>query len=319
MRIDSKGVLINYRDDPEETRLVIPPTVKRIAPHAFYGAEYLEEVVISEGVTDIGAESFQGCHGLRRVYIPDSVTRMGKRVFKDCRELADVRLPAGLTEIPDFTFDGCLALEAVYIPDGVKSIWFDAFNSCVALRSVRLPDTLTFIDNGVFMETFSLKEITIPDSVEDIGGYTFFRSGLEHIVYRGMEIFLDRTGEESHTFEFCFSRRLPEWLESGGKGTDCVPAGLRIPFLLAYYVKTRSPQLAGYVKNNFSKLCGRSIRLGDIRAVRAFIEEGFLSPRNIDRYITLAQEQERHEIYLMLVEHKERLGGYKGGSGRFRL
>jgi hypothetical protein len=155
--------------------------------------------------------------------------------------------------------------------------------------------------------------------VEDIGGYTFFRSGLERIEYRGMEIFLDRTGEGSHTFEFCFSRRLSEWLESGGKGADCVPAGLRIPFLLAYYVKTRSPQLAGYVKNNFSKLCGRSIRLGDIRAVRAFIEEGFLSPRNIDRYITLAQEQGRHEIYLMLVEHKERLGGYKGGSGRFRL
>lgn len=320
MRINEKGILINYSDDPEVTRLVIPDTVKKIAPHAFYGAEYLEEVVISGGVREIGAEAFRGCPELRSVTMPDSVELLGKKAFTDCRFLAEVRLSAGLKDIPDNAFDCCHALTSVYIPDGVETIGFDAFNSCVGLRSVRLPDTLTFIDNGAFMETFSLKSISIPDGVEDIGSYTFFRSGLERVSYRGMEIYLDRVEEGSHTFEFCFTRELPKWLERCGTGRTCMPAGLKAPFLLAYFAKTRDPKAGEYVKKNFSKLFTMAVRTDNIPAVRAVIEEGgFLSSRNIGRYITLAAEMKRHEIYLMLVSHKDTLGTRTNNSARFRL
>ena len=320
MRINDKGVLIGYHDDPTVTRLVIPERVKRIAADAFYGAEYLEEIVIPEGVREISTGAFRGCHVLRSVSMPDSVTRLGRTAFGECRSLREVRLSAGLTDIPARAFNGCQSLESVYIPDGVKSIGQYAFNSCIALTSVRLPDTLSFMDTGAFMETFSLKSISIPDGVDSIESYTFFRSGLEQVSYRGMELFFDRDGDIFNTFELCFTEELSDWLEKGGSGSECLPRELRMPFLLAYFVKTRSPAAGEFVRKNFPKLLARSIRLGDIGAVTAFIEEGFLSTRNITRYINMAAEQNRHEIYLMLMTHKEKLGGFGAkGSARFKL
>ena len=322
MRINDKGVLINYHDDPDVTRLVIPGSVRKIAPDAFYGAEYLEEVVISEGVTDIGTGAFRGCHELRSVTMPDSVTGLGRYAFEGCRKLGSVRLSKGLKEIPMNCFSSCHSLTSVYIPDNVSIIRDYAFNSCTALGSARLPEGLEHIGSGAFMETFSLRSIELPGGVTELDGYAFFRSGLEHVSWRGMEIYLDRASMDNGVFEFRFSKGLEEWLESGGTAGDVPIRELRTPFMLAYFAKTRSRMACEYVSKRFSKLFAAAIQTNNIPAVKAVIEEGgFLSTRNIGRYITLASEQENKEIYLMLVEHKERLGGYKssGTSGRFRL
>ena len=320
MRIE-KNTLINYHDDPDVTKLLIPPEVKKIAPHAFYGAEYLEEVVISDGVTEIGAEAFSGCHELRSVIMPDSVTEMGKKVFADCHKLCDVRLSAGLYNIPECTFDCCHSLVSIEIPEGVRIIGYDAFNSCIALTSVDLPDSVNYIDNGAFMETFSLKDITIPGFVEDIGAYTFFRSGVRHIHYRYMDIFLDRTELNFDSIEFCFERGLHKWLREGCTGTvDFMPREMRYPFISAHFAATRDPRTAEYIKKRFPTLFGHMVRAGNIPAVRAVIEYGgFLSSRNINTYITHAAKQENKEIFLMLTAHKKQLGAYKNTNGRFRL
>ena len=77
--------------------LVIPDTVSDstgtyyvngIAAEAFFGKEFAS-VVISNGVTEIGAAAFGGCLQLERVIIPESVLKIGSGAFLKCERLIE--------------------------------------------------------------------------------------------------------------------------------------------------------------------------------------------------------------------------------------
>jgi hypothetical protein len=321
MRINEKGVLINYHDDPNVKRLVIPEGVTAIAPHAMYSAEYLEEVVIPEGVTNIGPSAFDNCRELRRVIMADTVTSIGAGAFCNCQKLEQVRLSKGLTEISARAFNNCRALRSAEIPEGVRRLNVLAFNSCMALSSVQLPETLTEIGDGAFMQTLSLKSINIPDGVSALEEDTFYSSGVEVMKWRGMELyFFDGEDNISYSSGIFWSSEFTEKLERGEFDASLLVKELEIPFAVAYYVKTRSAEVKAKIKRRFPETFRWVIRTNDIKAAGAFIEEGgLISAHNIDRYIDLALECKRHEIYLMLVQHKESLGSYQKKSARFKL
>lgn len=57
----------------------------------WYGfADIIQEVVIEEGVTDLGDYSFAQCNNLLRVTIPETVTAIGEDAFSGCEALTDV-------------------------------------------------------------------------------------------------------------------------------------------------------------------------------------------------------------------------------------
>ena len=79
----------------------------------FSGDEY-EEVVISDGITRIGVNTFASVglsieppSKLARVSIPDSVTSIGDWAFYDCAELKEITIPESVTEMGKDVFLGC--------------------------------------------------------------------------------------------------------------------------------------------------------------------------------------------------------------------
>ena len=70
--------------NPEET-LVIPPEVnghriKRIANGLFVGKN-VKTIIISEGITEIGAEAFAGTDNLEKLILPESLKVLGSESF----------------------------------------------------------------------------------------------------------------------------------------------------------------------------------------------------------------------------------------------
>ena len=91
------------------------------------------DVIIPDGVTEIGDEAFKDCENLVFVRIPDGVTHIDGSAFERCRQLGRVRVPDSLKSIGDRAFVGCNSLTGFTIPAGVKKIGENAFYGCKKL------------------------------------------------------------------------------------------------------------------------------------------------------------------------------------------
>ena len=150
------GVLTRYKGN--DSKVEIPNGVKVIGDYAFYIysrelydiSSSLEEVVIPEGVTDIGEGAFENCVALSKIELPESLRTIGSDAFKNC------------------------ALREVKIPEGVTGL-YGTFYGCYCLSKIELPSTIRFIGAATFayqgngsMGVPLLEELLIPKEVESI-------------------------------------------------------------------------------------------------------------------------------------------------------
>lgn len=72
------------------TEIVIPEGVKEIGKLKFVNYINLTKVVIPNSVTEIGYEAFYGCDSLKSITLPNSVTMIGYGAFNGCTSLTDI-------------------------------------------------------------------------------------------------------------------------------------------------------------------------------------------------------------------------------------
>ena len=153
--------------------------------HSPWGVELykkIKAVVIENGVTHIGGDSFYECTPLTKVTIPNSVKSIGHRAFYNCTALTNITIPNSVTSIGSFAFDGCTGFTSITIPNSVTSIGEMAFNGCTGLTSITIPNSVTSIGEYAFGDCSGLTDITIPNSVASIVSGAFWRcSGLTSI------------------------------------------------------------------------------------------------------------------------------------------
>lgn len=105
---------------------------------------YIKEVVIGDGITEIGANVFSNMT-LSSISLPKTLKVIGERAFYK-----------GIT---------CNSLE---LPEGLQEIGSYAFANCVSLRKVTLPSTLTAMGEKAFSNT-NITKIEIPVNVQSLG------------------------------------------------------------------------------------------------------------------------------------------------------
>lgn len=118
-----------YKFIGNETEVVIPEGVTRIADQAFFDCSFVKSVVIPAGVREIGGSAFCNCISLKSVVIPEGVTKIGSQAFRGCRSLTSVVIPKGVMLIQKYAFLDCKSLRSVVLPEGVKIEEF-AFSGC---------------------------------------------------------------------------------------------------------------------------------------------------------------------------------------------
>jgi len=179
MSNDTTEVMYEYTNTGEcvprnVTHVRFRPSVSKIGKEgAFQECTELREVILNDGLREIGNSAFRECHSLKSITLPSSVTKIGDEAFRDCSSLKKVVLNEGILEIGDCAFDSCSSLQSITLPSTVTEIGSYAFDSCISLAEIVLNDGLKKIGDESFAHCCSLECIEIPSSVMEISQFAF--------------------------------------------------------------------------------------------------------------------------------------------------
>ena len=85
---------------------------------------------------------------MREVVLPEGLLEIGREAFSNCRLLESVRVPSTVTKLCHATLINCHSLRVVILLDGIHTIGGDAFYGCWSLEGIALPTTVTKIIVG---------------------------------------------------------------------------------------------------------------------------------------------------------------------------
>ncbi|MCR5481588.1 MAG: leucine-rich repeat protein, partial [Clostridia bacterium] len=165
---------------------------------AFKDLDSLVTVNLPNTVTQISANAFQGCDGLKNVNFAEGgeSLRLYNAVFANCTSLESVKLPASLSFIANDAnvFYGCTSLKNIEVASGNENFFSEngilfektsdteatlaAFPFGKSTASVNLPESagglsVTKIGGHFLRGNNTITSVTVPASVNEIKMYAF--------------------------------------------------------------------------------------------------------------------------------------------------
>lgn len=175
------------------------------APWYLY-ANYIKTVVIGNGITGVGACSFEDCISVTTITISGSVTTIGDYAFAGT-SIENLTLPVSVSAIGDHAFEGCAALKSVSLPEKLDTIGQAAFRAPNALTSMYIPESVSYIGANAIGVTegnapiynFIIKGVagSIAEDYAEHNGITFREDGYIEITDSNTGTTVTIIGEES--------------------------------------------------------------------------------------------------------------------------
>ena len=202
---DEVYVYTGREDVPRNvTHVRFHPRVVEVDKEVFRDCKSLREVILNDGLREIGSYAFENCKSLQSINnIPSTVIKIGNFAFSGCTELKKVVLNEGLREIGLNAFSGCSSLKKILLNEGLTEIRCMAFINCKALQSITTPSTVEEIDTYAFGFCRNLREVVLKEGVKTIKQQAFHGcTSIERIT-----IPLTVTEMEQYAFLDCNSLR----------------------------------------------------------------------------------------------------------------
>lgn len=143
-------------------------TAKRITGYTGKGGD----IVIPEGVAEIGKDAFKGNESITSVTFPKGFDRMDYAAFNGCEGIKYIIFEGDIEKIGDYAFSGCYALKKVTFKGNVFSSHTDeeggigknAFRNCHRLKTVEFPENgrLDAVGDGAFRDCLELTDVKLP-------------------------------------------------------------------------------------------------------------------------------------------------------------
>lgn len=164
---------INDLDSLKSSLFNIPLDIFSTSKDLWGGCSVCKKTYIPYGITEIGAEAFYGCAGLRKITFADEVFRFSATESHGtvCRWLKELVLPPSIKKIAARAFSYCKALNVCELPEGITEIEEEAFAGCSELEQIVLQSTLQRIGDNAFTGTKNQRRntISLPINVSEIG------------------------------------------------------------------------------------------------------------------------------------------------------
>jgi hypothetical protein len=153
----------------------VPASVTIIEDYAFYVCENLKNVILHDGLLEIGYQAFANCTSLSSITIPNSVTSIGDWAFAFCSGLTSITIPDSVTSIGQDAFIGTKWFDNQ--PDGLVyagKVLYKYKGTMPSNTKIEIKEGTTQIVDGAFAFCSGLTSITIPDSVMSIEDEIFY-------------------------------------------------------------------------------------------------------------------------------------------------
>lgn len=155
------GYSVKGKEGSTEKDIIIPAKYNgkpvELEYFAFWGNQFIESVVIRNGVTKMDEAAFGGCTNLKEVSLPNSLVELPRGAFVSCTALEDITLPRNIKTIKDQAFRGCTELKSITLSREQIEIQQDAFDRCENLKAVywyeELPEG---VDGNMYFEGITI-------------------------------------------------------------------------------------------------------------------------------------------------------------------
>ena len=153
----------------------------------FFDNQNIKSLVVSDGITSLGAFAFNYCNQLSSASLPNTLTKIGRNAFAalatDTCGLTKISIPSKVKELGSYTFANT-QIASLTIPRSVTSVGDYVCYECHELAEVRYEGKV--IGSYMFMGCVALKNFTVAKSVKEIKSHVFYSCGkLKTLTYEG--------------------------------------------------------------------------------------------------------------------------------------
>ncbi len=220
-------MITQYYTTSSSAKACVPAGLKKITVRgivlqsgSLQNLNMVEEIVIENGVSEIGDGALRGCSSLEKITIPyiggsqnpteetpesvfghifglDSTgtyqycegSTGGKR-FAIPTSIRDVVVTGGT--IKQGAFSNCKFIEKITLPwQGISIIPDNAFYGCTALKSLNIPESVTEFGYHSFQGIDCLEELDIPSTLVLIESYAFYRTSIKRVNISDVDAWCD--------------------------------------------------------------------------------------------------------------------------------
>ena len=123
-----------------EENIVMPEYIDgqsyEINKYAFAYNNIIKSIILSDNISKIGDNSFEGCTQLQKIKLNDNLQYIGFSAFENCSALTSLKIPQNISSLESRTFYNCLSLEYIIIPTSLTVIYNGVFTNCNNLKKI---------------------------------------------------------------------------------------------------------------------------------------------------------------------------------------
>ncbi len=172
----NKTILILY-PAARSGSYTLAKTTEKIDRYAFSGASKLSEVVMNEGLTEIGENAFEYCETLQTPVLPSTLTEIDGYAFMWCSGMTDkLIIPKSVKSISWYAFGWDYALTDIeFEPESVLDrIGYGTFSYC-GIEDFTIPGNVSTIAQEAFTGCSKLLTVTFEadSQIENLPAWVF--------------------------------------------------------------------------------------------------------------------------------------------------